>query len=270
MDGTLLNSDGKLSQGNKIAIEKAMKKGVHVVISTGRVFGALPKDVLAVQGIEYAVTSNGARVVKLEDKSTIYTNLIQEEKMHQIAECILKENLLIELFFDGNVFIDKKCFDSLESYGLPAKYSDYVLKTRATVDDLKETVYGNLGSMENININFNCMKQKEQLWKELKQIDGITITTSLSHNIEIGGATTSKADGIAHLCELLGIEKEQVMACGDSPNDGSMLSYAGLAVAMGNAAEEVKRLADFITRSNDEDGVAYAIEKFVLDGTLDL
>lgn len=264
MDGTLLGRDGKLSSKNKEAIKAAMNNGIHVVISTGRVFGALPKDVLCVPGIEYAVTSNGARVVRLEDQCTIYTNLIDEDRMAHVEEIIFRDNLLVELFYNSDVVVEKKCLDNLESYGLPREYSEYVLKTRTPVENLCETAKNNRGAMENINVNFNCMDCKEALWNELNQIEGITVTSSLPHNIEIGGATTSKGNGVAHLCEILGIKSEEVMACGDSHNDASMFEFAGLAVAMGNAHEDMKEIADFVTKTNDEDGVAFAIEKFVL------
>ena len=85
----------------------------------------------------------------------------------------------------------------------------------------------------------------------------------MPHNLEIGGRTTSKASAIASLCRLLNIKEKNVMAVGDSPNDEAMIKAAGVGVAMGNAEEEVKACADFITLSNGEDGVAYAVEKFV-------
>ncbi|WP_027400482.1 Cof-type HAD-IIB family hydrolase [Anaerovorax odorimutans] len=264
MDGTLLSSQGTLSNKNKEIINEAMKRGINIVIATGRVLSALPKDVIAVSGIEYAVTSNGARVVRLEDNHSLYTNLISEEKINDIKEFVFADDVFLEIFFDGDVFVDKYCLEKVDSYNLPKWYSDYVLKTRTPVEDLKETLEANLGAMENININFSSMERRSEFLEKLKKIEGITITTSLPHNIEIGGATTSKADGVTQLCNLLSLKSDNVMAFGDSQNDGAMLSFAGLAVAMDNASKEVKHLADYITKSNDEDGVAYAIEKFIL------
>ena len=89
----------------------------------------------------------------------------------------------------------------------------------------------------------------------------ITVTTSQTHNLEIGGRTTSKADAIANLCKFLSISEENVMAVGDSPNDGAMIEAAGLGVAVANALDEVKEKADYITLSNNDNGVAYAIKK---------
>ena len=99
--------------------------------------------------------------------------------------------------------------------------------------------------------------------KLLNQNKEITVTSSMPHNLEIGGKTTSKDKAIAALCEMLGIDEENVLAAGDSPNDEAMIKAAGIGVAMGNAEDEVKECADFVTLTNQEDGVAYAVEKFV-------
>ena len=119
--------------------------------------------------------------------------------------------------------------------------------------------------IENINIQFGDQKEKERMRKELQQIPKITLTSSMTNNLEIGGATTSKASGLAALSELTGVGLGEIMACGDSHNDMAMLAEAGFSVAMGNGAAEVKALADFVAPSNEEEGVAHAVEVFVLD-----
>ena len=102
------------------------------------------------------------------------------------------------------------------------------------------------------------------MYSELIKIPDVTITSSLKNNLEIGGATTSKAEALRKMGELLGIKQEEMMAIGDSPNDIEMLKAAGMSVAVGNAEEEVKEQASYISADNDNDGVAEAIEKFVL------
>lgn len=90
------------------------------------------------------------------------------------------------------------------------------------------------------------------------------MTSSFAHNYEIGGETTSKAEALRFLMKKLGLNSSQLMACGDSPNDEEMIKLAEIGVVMGNASEEMKARADYVTDSNAEDGVAKAIEKFVL------
>ena len=93
MDGTLLNEHGVLAAESKEALLKAMEQGVHVVIATGRVFSALPQDVVNVPGIEYAITSNGANIIRLEDRETIYSNLIDGSKLDSIMDILEDEPL---------------------------------------------------------------------------------------------------------------------------------------------------------------------------------
>ena len=102
------------------------------------------------------------------------------------------------------------------------------------------------------------------LGKVLSQLeDNATLTTSFDHNWEIGGKTTSKARALEELGKILGVEREEMMSFGDSPNDIPMIKAAGIGVAVGNAKDSVKEAADYVTLSNDEAGVARAVEKFV-------
>ena len=92
-----------------------------------------------------------------------------------------------------------------------------------------------------------------------------TLTSSFDHNLEIGGATTSKAGALRELEQILGVKPCEMMAIGDSPNDMAMMQLAGMPVAVGNAKDEVKAIAKYVTGTNHEDGVAQAVKKFVLE-----
>ena len=127
-----------------------------------------------------------------------------------------------------------------------------------------EKLLANKDKIENINIFFETQEAKANMHPVLLGIDNATVTSSLDNNWEIGGATTSKANALAQLQKMLGISREEMMACGDSPNDIDMLKEAGISVAVGNAKEPVKQMASYISTSNNEDGVARAVEKFVL------
>ena len=127
-----------------------------------------------------------------------------------------------------------------------------------------EKLLANKDKIENIKIFFETQEAKANMHPVLLGIDNATVTSSLDNNWEIGGATTSKANALAQLQKMLGISREEMMACGDSPNDIDMLKEAGISVAVGNAKEPVKQMASYISTSNNEDGVARAVEKFVL------
>lgn len=264
MDGTLLNERGVLSEESRRVLEQAMEQGIHVVIATGRVLSSLPGDVLSVPGIEFAITSNGANVVRLRDRATLYSNLIKRECVEEVIDILEAPDIMTEIFFNHDVYADKDCLDHLERFGIMAEKSrNYVLSTRKPVESVTKLFRESNVQLESINLIFREEKRRREIRSRLETMKEITITTSMPNNIEIGGATTSKADGLAHLAELLGVKREQIMACGDSENDIAMLRYAGLSVAMGNAVPAVREAADVITGNNSEDGVAQAIRRYV-------
>ena len=265
MDGTLLNEHGLLAEESKEALMQAMEQGVHVVIATGRVFSALPQDVVTVPGIEYAITSNGANIIRLKDNETIYSNLIDGSKLDDIMDILEDETIMKEVFYDHQVYAQKSCLEHLEDYGIRTEKSQrYTLTTRQPVEDTLALILENRDKLENINLLFGNEERRQQVWKRLDAVEGITACSSMPYNLEIGGATTSKAAALDALGEILGVTKEQIMACGDSSNDAAMLRHAGISVAMGNAEDEVKAESLMVTKTNKDHGVAYAIRELVL------
>jgi len=265
MDGTLLNEHGVLAEESKAALMKAMEQGVHVVIATGRVFSALPQDVIKVPGIEYAITSNGANIIRLEDNETIYSDLIDGSKLDQIMDILEDDTIMKEVFYDHQVFAQKSCLENLAAYGIRTEKSQrYTLSTRQPVEDALALILENRDKLENINLMFGDEDRRQEVWKRLNGVEGITACSSMPYNLEIGGPNTSKAAALDALAAILKVDKSQIMACGDSSNDAAMLRHAGISVAMGNAEAEVKAESLMVTKTNAEHGVAYAIRELVL------
>lgn len=264
LDGTALDPFGRITEREERAFKRAMDMGVHIVVATGRAFHSLPDNVFSIGGIEYAVTSNGAQVTRLKDRTLIYENCIAAASVTEIADVLEKAGVRAEAFTDGRAYIDVSEFNAIKSGEIRTRDSVYVLSTRNPVDDIFAFMREHRGRIENISINYPSDEAKEKFSKVLREIPGVTVTTSFALNNEIGGATTSKADGLSHLMERLGVTAGELMACGDSPNDGAMIRMAEIGVAMGNADDAVKEMADYVTGTNAEDGVAGAIEKFVL------
>ena len=171
----------------------------------------------------------------------------------------LHRHMMIETFVEGVPYVEREEFQRIKNGGECLRSREYVLTTRNPMIDLLGHLYDNRTKVENINLFFGEMETMTDVKKELDQLENVTITSSLDNNWEIGGATTSKAQALQNLIGKLGYRKEEIMACGDSPNDGAMLQLAGVAVAVGNAKEEIKAMADFIALPNDQDGVAQAI-----------
>lgn len=264
LDGTTLNNQKEISARTMTAFRKAMESGVHIVVSTGRTFQSLPKQLFSIEGLEYIVTSNGAHVTELATMKTIYENYLTSHAVEEVVRVLRSTGFSIETFVGGKAFIDKAEYEDVVANGSTYRDAEYIKSTRNPIPHICDYMIENKHQIENISINFEHIEEKEKWQRILEQIEGITLTSSFQHNFEIGGANTSKAEALRFLMRRLGVSSDELMACGDSPNDMEMIKLAEIGVVVGNASEEMKSLADYITDTNDNDGVAKAIEHFVL------
>lgn len=265
LDGTLLGNDSKLSKRTIEVLTKAHEMGIEIVAATGRARNALPEDVKNLPFIKYAITSNGGRVVKLPSGETCYENFILEEKALEACNILQDLDMNIEIFIDGVAYISRREYDAIMSGEITTRRKDYIRETRTPVEDIFALMRENAAKIENINIDYVDQETKARVGAVLEKIEDVTLTSSVPTNHEIEGKTTSKADALAFVLREYGLRKEQLMAFGDNPNDISMIEFAGVGIATGNAEEIVKKSADYITLPNDEDGVAAAIERFIFD-----
>lgn len=264
LDGTLLLQNKHISKRTYNVLKKANENGVHVVIATGRSFSALPESIFKIDGMRYVVTSNGANIIDLKDNEVIYKNCIDAAQIPKIINFLKGRPYILEVFTGGKAYMSKSDYDKFRSRTIDFRPIEYVLQTRIPIADIFEFTSKNASAIENININFDSLSDKPKAYEELLKFDNITVTTSFDFNLEIGGNTTSKGDALNFLTQMLGLTSKNVLSIGDNPNDSSMLGFSEIAVAVENAHEDIIKLADHITSSNDEDGVAKAVEKFVL------
>ena len=264
LDGTLLLQNKHISKRTYDVLKKANENGVHVVIATGRSFSALPESIFKIDGMRYVVTSNGANIIDLKDNEVIYKNCIDAAQIPEIINFLKERPYILEVFTGGKAYMSKSDYDKFRSRTIDFRPIEYVLQTRIPIADIFEFTSKNASAIENININFDSLSDKPKAYEELLKFDNITVTTSFDFNLEIGGNTTSKGDALNFLTQMLGLTSKNVLSIGDNPNDSSMLGFSEIAVAVENAHEDIIKLADHITSSNDEDGVAKAVEKFVL------
>lgn len=265
LDGTTLNNDRVISERNRNALQQAAEKGVNIVIATGRPFSALPEDVFEIPAIRYVLTSNGASITDLKEDKTFYKNCLSPLAVEKSVELLRQHDYVVECFVKGIAYIDRPYFEEVKRTGSSIRNIDYILKTRNPVDSIYDFMLEHRDEIENININFEDISEKPAMKEKLLTLPETTITSSFNHNLEIGGATTSKAEALSQMGKLLGIRQVEMMAIGDSPNDMAMMLASGMPVAVGNAEEEVKAIAKYVAPSNHEDGVADAVEKFVLN-----
>ena len=266
LDGTTLKYGDVLSERTLDTFRRAKEKGVHIVIATGRTGRSLPPVLFDVPEIEYVITSNGAHIIRLEDMRTIYEDIIKPEDVSIVVEKARAMGYVFEAFVDGTAYIDRVVYEGMQREPEKYKYRDieYVLRTRRPIEDIYSFTESHGNRIENISITFEGEDDRRRIFNELGDVEGLTLTSSFPNNIEIGGGTTSKAQALMHLLDMLHLTPENLMTCGDSPNDGKMIELAEVGVAMADSHPYILGIADYVTDTCFEDGVAKAIERFVL------
>lgn len=263
LDGTLLDSNKKLSEKNYAALQKAAEAGIEIVPTTGRFYGALPESIKNLPFLHYAITINGAQAVDVRSGEVIYS---AELPWQQTVE-------LMELFDTLPVIYD--CYQENEAY-MPAAqkalineiapdkhYIKMLHELRQPVEDLKSYLSEKKKGVQKVQFFTKDIALRDKLLNELPQkYDDLSVTCSLVNNLEINQIHANKGEALAALARHLNLPETATMSFGDGLNDISMLKSAGIGVAMANAQEACKDAADYVTLSNDEDGVAAAIEKF--------
>ena len=264
LDGTTFNSAGDISERNVAAIEEAAANGVHVVVSTGRSFRSLPDHIKNVKGIEYAITSNGAHVNRVETGEAVYNDFLDDNAVKEIARLKVETKADIEAFIQGQAYVDQSYYDDVRDNGCAYRNAEYVLWSRKPVPDVSGLMLEHADEIENVNFVYETLELLEEARPKIEAIPNATITSSFPNNLEVGGPNTSKKTALIWLMGELGVVPDELMCCGDAPHDIQMAEMAGIGVAVANAWGGLKDHADYITESNDDDGVGIAIEKFVL------
>ena len=268
LDGTLFNKDGIITDVNKEQLNRAAAQGIKVVISTGRPFNGLPFDQIKDTTIEYALTTNGASVYKIDGKECLYENGMDFDTVMPILDWILAREIHIDIYMDGRGFTPIRCRKNLNRLDVPDSLRTYMLATRTPVEDLASYVRDCGKMIQKINLNFypqpnGTFLHRDDTLSFLKANNAIEVVCGGFNNFEISKAGVTKREGLQFLATYLGTDLEHTMAMGDSENDLSMINSAGIGVAMGNASDDVKAVANYITTTNNEDGVGEAIKKFI-------
>lgn len=269
MDGTLFNNQGKVSEKDKNTLKRATDAGIAVAVATGRAFNELPQELLMDVGIRYAITGNGSALYRVEDGKCIFSDCMDTELLFTILNEIKQLHVYYDIYVDGAPYCPKGAKAMFRQMDFPEALIGQLEQSRIEVDDVEEFLRSSGKQAEKATINFirledgTCLgrAETEEILKRYPQVEYLSGGFS---NWEFTRAGVTKGSGLHLLAEKLGVPMDQTMACGDSGNDIPMLKEAALAVAMENAAEEVKEIAGFITLSNEESGVAYAVEKFAL------
>lgn len=268
MDGTLLNNEGQISMTDQTAIKEITEQNIQVVISTGRPYAGLPTELLCRLGIRYAITANGAGVYSLPEKQCLRASCMPPELLCPLLEELQKKDIHLDAFIRGERYSLESNYAKIDMLAMPQSLRSYIRETGTLIKNLAEFIRKNHSEVEKMTLNFyplpdGSFKNRESVISLLKQHPEVTFLSGGYHNLEFTKAGTTKGMGLRFLCEHLGISLSQTMACGDTQNDIDILQTAAIGVAMGNADREVRELADYVTLTNEECGVAAAIRRFI-------
>lgn len=256
IDGTLTNSKKEITEATKSAIQKIQRNGHIVVIASGRPTPGTAKvaDELELDKIGgYVLSYNGARITDWKTKEIIYQNTLDQEVISQLYSYATENDLGLVTYQEQNVVTGTRHDDYME---LEARINGIPI---VDVEDFPEFVDFDVNKCL-LTAPIDSARQHEESISEM--LDNANVCRSEPFFIEVMPQGVDKAASLDKLVQFLDMKQENTICCGDGYNDLSMIQYAGVGVAMENAQEEVKNQADFITKSNDEDGIVYVIDTF--------
>ena len=270
LDGTLLTEEMQITEKTRSVIARAKEKGVQFVACTGRPYSGLPRNVLDTLEIAYAITGTGTSIYKYPEKECIYADCLDSKLGAQLYRTFSEHDVHIDVFIEGMGYASNRTQEQIERLDKSEQLKNYFRKSRAAIEDPEQLILEKEGKLEIINLNFypepnGTYKKYEWALDYLKTFPELHAVTGGGHNLEISQKTASKGNALRMFAERMGVDISQTMAFGDTQNDISMIQAAGIGVAMGNATGDVKEAADYVTKTNEEDGVAYALEKLVLN-----
>ena len=264
MDGTLLIDQHNISDEDKNAIKYAVEKDIHVAITTGRVYNCakLYSDLIGLT--TPIIASNGAFIGGSHGQE-IYNNPLNIDDAKQFLEVTEKYNLFSYLTANfGIVSLEELPETNIYKVLNKTLKEDKKIKLEVlnNIDDIYKLYDGQILKgvcIEKID-TYKLLKAKKELQEKCPNLE---IVSSWDDNFEIMKKGSSKGEAVQYLANYLSLDRSEVMCIGDSENDLSMIEFAGIGVAMGNAIDKVKKASTFITESNTNSGVAKAIMKFI-------
>lgn len=262
LDGTLLDSEKRISPHNRSALEAAAAQGIHIVPTTGRFFDAMPPCVRDLPFVRYAVTCNGAAIYDSVERRNVSSSLIPLGTALAILDALDGFDCIYDCYMDDWGWNSASNVAKADEYALDVHYAAMIRDLRTHVPDLKEHLRSTGHDVQKLLAYVKDPTLYGPITAKIAEVaPWIIATASNTRMFEFNAADAHKGAALARLAAHLGFGIENVMSFGDGLNDLTMVRDAGFGVAMANAVPEVLAAAKFVAPSNDEDGVAVAIER---------
>lgn len=259
MDGTCLDGRSRMSAENLAALRRAAQAGVVVVPTTGRTLSCLPYRLRSEKFFRYGISSNGARVTDLYTGEDLFQALIPKRRAMRLVQLVQSLPVSITAHVEQDYLVRGRAFWLLGRavFGPDAA-------TSICVENMNRELRRRASDVEELQFYFFTRRTGQRLRRVLEQNAPDCRWAFTNQYVEVFSRSASKGAALRALAERLNIPKEQIACIGDGENDLPMFEAAGLRIAMGNAVPELKQQASQVTRTNRQNGVAYAIDRWIL------
>lgn len=265
LDGTLLDENKEISPRTYRALAAAAEMGVALVPVTGRPWTGIPAAVMTLPGVRYLITSNGATIRDLRQGGSLVENHIPHNLGLEVLTRLRRHQVPHLAFYNGIGYGEESVYRAICRKHMGTPLLPYLVKTRRPVPgSLMDYFRQGDKRVEEFMIMAESPQIRDQVLTDLLRMEGLSFAIPFPNDLEVTAQGADKGEALVMVARRLGLPPEGIMALGDSGNDISLLERAAFPVAMGNATQELKDIAKFVTASNQEDGVALALEKFVL------
>jgi len=258
LDDTLLNDDHIISQKNKDALMTAQELGVKLVLASGRPTNgmlAIAKELQLDKYGSFILSYNGSKIIHADTHEEIFNSTISKDMVHRLYDLSKREGVSILTYKNETILIE----ETNEYADIEANITGLPLNL---VEKFKDSVTEPVVKAMMLGHPDNLVDVEQVLAKEVGS--EVSVFRSKPFFLEFTALNVTKGTSLHQLTEKLGITREEVIAVGDSYNDITMLEFAGLGVAMGNAPDAIKEIANHVTETNNNDGVAKVVEDFIL------
>lgn len=260
LDGTLLHSDQSVSSATQRAVTRAQAAGIHFAISTGRTLHECRQILARLPQVRYISSSSGALVADLQTGRTIHEAYLKPGTVRHVYERLKPFHKIFCCLFGSKIYYDSAVWRYEDQYD--PHWVAYVREFYTALDDFEAFIRENEQPVEKLFMIFPDRAERDRAW-EAANTSALYISASSSNNLEITAPDANKGASMDALRRHLGLERTQTMAIGDSENDLRMLGYAAVPVVMANADEQIKKIAALVAPSNDDDGVAWVLDRLV-------
>lgn len=280
LDGTMLNSYGIVTENTKKIIQNTIQKGTEVIIASGRPIDSIKAIAEEIGSKKYLIAGNGALIYDIQKEQIIYDKFLPKQKVLEIIKICEENSIAYNIYTEQTVLTTALKYNVLYYQKENLKKEESKQTKISIIKDMYEYVKNQKeNKFLKVTICDDSQTVFQSIIRKLRKIEGIEVMdashmsrktikqgteeiTVEYYYAEISMENVDKWYAIEHLMQIMNLQKDEVMTIGDNINDKKMIQEAGMGVIMAGSTPEVSKIADYITTSNNEEGVAKALEKF--------